>query len=43
MQQKVFVLNQHGQPLMPCSPRKARQLLESGHAEKVRRGPFITV
>lgn len=24
---RVFILNKHGQPLMPCKPRKARLLL----------------
>lgn len=42
-QQKVFVINQHGQPLMPCTPRKARQLLKSGLADKVHRGPFFAI
>ena len=26
--QYVYVLNKHGNPLMPCSPRKARLLLK---------------
>lgn len=25
---RVFVLNEHGEPLMPCKPRKARLLLK---------------
>lgn len=36
----VYVLNKHGQPLMPCKPRKARVLLQSGKAKVVRRTPF---
>ncbi len=36
----VFVLNKRGQPLMPCSERKVRKLLESGKAKVVRRTPF---
>lgn len=29
----VYVLNMHGEPLMPCSPRKARVLLKEGNAQ----------
>lgn len=36
----VYVLNQHGKPLMPCKPQKAKQLLRSGKARVVRRTPF---
>ena len=36
----VYVLNQHGKPLMPCKPRKARKLLEQGKASVHRRTPF---
>lgn len=36
----VFVINQHGKPLMPCSPAKARHLLRSGKAKVIRRKPF---
>jgi 5-methylcytosine-specific restriction endonuclease McrA len=36
----VFVLAKSGQPLMPCSPRKARLLLKSGQALVVNRLPF---
>ena len=36
----VYVLNHHGQPLMPCQPRKARLLLKSGKAKVVRMVPF---
>ena len=37
---KVFVLNMRGQPLMPCSPAKARHLLKAGKAVVRRRTPF---
>jgi 5-methylcytosine-specific restriction endonuclease McrA len=37
---EVFVINQHGEALMPCTPRKARLLLKSGKAKVVRRNPF---
>ena len=37
---KVFVLNMRGQPLMPCSPAKARHLLEANKAKVKRRTPF---
>src|SRR5215472_7899891 len=36
----VYVLNCHGQPLMPCQPRKARLLLKEGLAKVVRMVPF---
>ncbi|MCB9641376.1 MAG: HNH endonuclease [Myxococcales bacterium] len=36
----VFVQNQHGLPLMPCSPAKARRLLHAGKAKVLRRTPF---
>ncbi len=37
---KVLVINKHGQPLMPTTPRKARILLQSGKALIVARDPF---
>ena len=37
---KVFVINTHREPLMPCSPRKARLLLKAGKAKVVQREPF---
>lgn len=37
----VYVLNQHDEPLMPCSPRKARLLLKQQRAKVVRRTPFV--
>jgi len=36
----VFVLNKHGQPLMPCSPEKARTLLKTGKARVVNKNIF---
>jgi hypothetical protein len=36
----VFVVNQHGKPLMPCCARKARLLLKQKQARVVRRTPF---
>jgi hypothetical protein len=36
----VYVLNCHGQPLMPCQPRKARLLLQEDKAKVVRMVPF---
>jgi RRXRR protein/HNH endonuclease len=37
----VYVLNKHGKPLMPCSPRKARHLLKAGNAKIMRCEPFM--
>lgn len=37
---KVYVLNKHGHPLMPCTPAKARHLLDSGKAKVRKRTPF---
>lgn len=36
----IYVLNRHGQPLMPCHPRKARLLLKMGKAKVKRMVPF---
>lgn len=36
----VYVLNKHGEPLMPCSPRKARILLKEKKATVAKRTPF---
>src|SRR5438034_889499 len=36
----VYVLNRHGQPLMPCRPRKAKLLLKTGKAKVVKMVPF---
>ena len=37
----VYVLNNDGSPLMPCTGAKARHLVEGGKAKVVRRTPFI--
>ena len=37
---KVYVLNKHGHPLMPCTSAKARHLLDSGKAKVRKRTPF---
>ena len=36
----VYVLNLRGQPLMPTTPRRAKQLLKKGEAHVVNRIPF---
>lgn len=36
----VFVLNNEGQPLMPCSYAKSKRMVKSGKAKVVRRAPF---
>src|SRR2546421_5792095 len=36
----VYIRNCHGQPLMPCQPRKARLLLAEGKAKVVKMVPF---
>ena len=38
--QYVYVLNKHGESLMPCSPGKARLLLKQQKACVVKRTPF---
>ncbi|MBN1813399.1 MAG: HNH endonuclease [Anaerolineae bacterium] len=38
--QKVFVLDERGNPLMPCHPARARKLLKKGRAVVARRAPF---
>ena len=40
LEMSVYVLNMHGQPLMPCKPAKARHLLKDGKAKVVKRTPF---
>ena len=37
----VFVLDKHKQPLMPCTPKKARLLLSRGRAVVHRQYPFV--
>jgi 5-methylcytosine-specific restriction endonuclease McrA len=41
--QRVFVLDKNKQPLMPCHPARARQLLRSGKAAVFRRYPFTII
>jgi hypothetical protein len=36
----VYVVNQNGNPLMPCKPSKARKLLRNGRARVEHRSPF---
>ena len=36
----VYVINKHGEALMPCKPRKARMLLKQKKAKVVKRTPF---
>ncbi len=36
----VYVVNQNGNPLMPCQPSKARKLLRDGRARVESRSPF---
>jgi hypothetical protein len=36
----VYVRDKDGQPLMPCTPAKARKLLSAGKASVVKRSPF---
>lgn len=36
----VYVINQNGNPLMPCKPSKARKLLRDGKAKVIHREPF---
>ncbi len=38
---KIFVLNRHGKPLMPTTPRQARLLLQSAKAKILRHDPFV--
>ncbi len=43
MQQRVLVVSSNRQPLMPCHPARARQLLREGKAAKLRRYPFTII
>ena len=36
----AYVINQHGNPQMPCSPPVARHLLKAGKAKVTKRDPF---
>ncbi len=37
----IFVVNRHGHPLMPTTPRQARLLLQAAKAKIVRHDPFV--
>ncbi len=39
--QRVFVVDRHGRPLMPCHPARARKLLHVGRARVHRLAPFV--
>jgi 5-methylcytosine-specific restriction endonuclease McrA len=41
--QRVLVLDVNKQPLMPCHPARARQLLREGKAAVFRRAPFTVI
>lgn len=41
--QRVFVLSQNKQALMPCMPARARQLLKQGRARMFRTHPFTII
>jgi 5-methylcytosine-specific restriction endonuclease McrA len=41
--QKVFVLDKNRQPLMPCHPARARELLKLGKASVFKRFPFTII
>ncbi len=43
MQNRVLVLDRNRQPLMPCHPARARELLREGKAAVFRRYPFVIV
>lgn len=43
MQNRVFMLDKNKQPLMPCHPARARQLLKKGRAAVFRRYPFTII
>jgi len=36
----VYILNQNGEPLMPCKPSRARKLLRQNKAKVVKLEPF---
>ncbi len=41
--QRVLVLDKNKQPLMPCHPARARELLRKGRAAVYRRYPFTLI
>lgn len=40
MQNRVFVINKHGEALMPCKTGTARKLLAQGKAKPIKKEPF---
>ena len=36
----VYIVNSHGEPLMPCKPSKARRLLKQKKAKVIKKEPF---
>jgi len=40
---KIFVIDRNKQPLQPCHPARARQLLKKGKAAVYRRYPFTII
>lgn len=36
----VYVINKHGESLMPCKPQKARKILKENKAKVIKREPF---
>ncbi|WP_344982719.1 RRXRR domain-containing protein, partial [Deinococcus rubellus] len=43
MSHRVFVLNPDKSPLMPCTAKRARKMLEGGKAAVWRRYPFTVI
>ena len=43
MSNRVFVLNPDKTPLMPCTAKRARKMLEAGRAAVFRRYPFTII
>src|SRR5258708_34579971 len=41
--QRVLVIDKNKQPLMPCHPARARELLRNGKAAVIRRYPFTII
>jgi 5-methylcytosine-specific restriction endonuclease McrA len=41
--QRVLILDKHKEPLMPCHPARARQLLQEGKAAVFRKYPFTII
>jgi hypothetical protein len=41
MSVSVYVLNMRGKPLMPTTPRKARELIKNEKVKVIQRTPFV--